>query len=195
MARNGFSMVTPASRTTTAGRQNSSQPRYATNNSGQAPASAGSPPATTRPASPAAATNHANPANHLLVRALKIAAFPACGTVLMPPIIQYSRPQHESQMLRWHGWKENPNMSDYISPERPSPGALRPDSIEPGTGRRRGDGKGSVVLEVRDLSVDFGVEKKWVPAAVGLNYEVRAGEVLAIVGESGSGKSASSMAL
>ncbi|UKA61719.1 ABC transporter ATP-binding protein [Arthrobacter sp. FW306-04-A] len=54
---------------------------------------------------------------------------------------------------------------------------------------------GSVVLEVRDLSVDFGVEKKWVPAAIGLNYEVRAGEVLAIVGESGSGKSASSMAL
>lgn len=54
---------------------------------------------------------------------------------------------------------------------------------------------GAMVLEVRDLSVDFGVEKKWVPAAIGLNYEVRAGEVLAIVGESGSGKSASSMAL
>lgn len=55
--------------------------------------------------------------------------------------------------------------------------------------------KSPVVLEVRDLSVDFGVDKKWVPAAIGLNYEVRAGEVLAIVGESGSGKSASSMAL
>ena len=56
-------------------------------------------------------------------------------------------------------------------------------------------GKGETVLEVRDLSVDFGVDKKWVPAAIGLNYEVRSGEVLAIVGESGSGKSASSMAL
>ena len=56
-------------------------------------------------------------------------------------------------------------------------------------------GKSEPVLEVRGLSVDFGVDKKWVPAAIGLNYEVRAGEVLAIVGESGSGKSASSMAL
>ncbi len=55
--------------------------------------------------------------------------------------------------------------------------------------------KGQMVLEVKDLSVDFGVEKEWVPAAINLNYEVRAGEVLAIVGESGSGKSASSMAL
>ncbi|WP_104166066.1 ABC transporter ATP-binding protein [Arthrobacter sp. SX1312] len=51
------------------------------------------------------------------------------------------------------------------------------------------------VLEVRNLSVDFGVDKKWVPAAIDLNYEVKAGEVLAIVGESGSGKSASSMSL
>ncbi|WP_026531746.1 ABC transporter ATP-binding protein [Arthrobacter sp. H41] len=51
------------------------------------------------------------------------------------------------------------------------------------------------VLEVRDLSVYFGVEKKWVPAALNLNYHVDAGEVLAIVGESGSGKSASSMSL
>lgn len=74
-------------------------------------------------------------------------------------------------------------MTDYISPEHAGGADSRPDE------------KGAVVLEVRNLSVDFGVDKKWVPAAVGLNYEVRAGEVLAIVGESGSGKSASSMAL
>ncbi|MFF1382571.1 ABC transporter ATP-binding protein [Arthrobacter sp. NPDC058288] len=71
------------------------------------------------------------------------------------------------------------------------------DNITPGQdpARAQEPAKGAVVLEVRDLSVDFGVDKKWVPAAIGLNYEVRAGEVLAIVGESGSGKSASSMAL
>ncbi|HXF02624.1 MAG TPA: ABC transporter ATP-binding protein [Arthrobacter sp.] len=51
------------------------------------------------------------------------------------------------------------------------------------------------VLEVTNLSVDFGVDKEWVPAAINLSYDVKAGEVLAIVGESGSGKSASSMAL
>jgi peptide/nickel transport system ATP-binding protein len=60
----------------------------------------------------------------------------------------------------------------------------------------RGPGAaGQPVLEVRDLSVDFGVDREWVPAAVKLNFHVNAGEVLAIVGESGSGKSASSMAL
>ncbi len=51
------------------------------------------------------------------------------------------------------------------------------------------------VLEVRDLSVDFAVDRTWVPAAIKLNYSVAPGEVLAIVGESGSGKSVSSMAI
>ena len=52
-----------------------------------------------------------------------------------------------------------------------------------------------VVIEARDLGVDFWVDGEWVMAAEGLNYSVRAGEVLAIVGESGSGKSASSMSM
>ena len=73
-------------------------------------------------------------------------------------------------------------MTDNLTPD--PAGAAGPETV-----------RGEVVLEVRDLSVDFGVDKQWVPAAIGLNYEVRAGEVLAIVGESGSGKSASSMAL
>jgi peptide/nickel transport system ATP-binding protein len=51
------------------------------------------------------------------------------------------------------------------------------------------------VLEVADLGVDFWVDGEYYPAAVGLTYRVRRGEVLAIVGESGSGKSSSSMAL
>lgn len=52
-----------------------------------------------------------------------------------------------------------------------------------------------IALEVTDLSVDFGVDGFWVPAAHKLNYRVRRGEVLAIVGESGSGKSVSSMSI
>ena len=51
------------------------------------------------------------------------------------------------------------------------------------------------VLEVSDLGVDFWVDGTFYPAAIGLNYEVKRGEVLAIVGESGSGKSSSSLAL
>jgi len=51
------------------------------------------------------------------------------------------------------------------------------------------------ILEVTDLDLDFWVDGTWYPAAKKLNYDVKAGEVLAIVGESGSGKSSSSMAL
>ncbi|SEN12497.1 ABC transporter ATP-binding protein [Cryobacterium sp. TMT1-3] len=51
------------------------------------------------------------------------------------------------------------------------------------------------VLKVRDLTVHFGVDNVWVPAALKLNYSIERGKVLAIVGESGSGKSASSMAI
>jgi len=54
---------------------------------------------------------------------------------------------------------------------------------------------GVPVLEVEGLDVDFWVDGTWYPAAKGLKYDVKAGEVLAIVGESGSGKSSSSMAL
>jgi peptide/nickel transport system ATP-binding protein len=51
------------------------------------------------------------------------------------------------------------------------------------------------VLQVSDYSVDFWVEGVWYPAAINMNFEVRAGKVLAIVGESGSGKSTTAMGL
>ncbi|KAM9861564.1 ABC transporter ATP-binding protein [Leucobacter sp. BZR 635] len=51
------------------------------------------------------------------------------------------------------------------------------------------------VLEMNGLSVDFAVDGVWNPAAIGLEYRIRPGEIVAVVGESGSGKSASSMAI
>ncbi len=55
--------------------------------------------------------------------------------------------------------------------------------------------KGEKVLEVDGLGVDFFVDGEWVPAAIDLTYQVKAGEVVSIVGESGSGKTQSSMAM
>ncbi|TFD57008.1 hypothetical protein [Cryobacterium sp. Hh38] len=47
------------------------------------------------------------------------------------------------------------------------------------------------VLQVTDLTVHFGVDNVWVPAALSLNYSIERGNVFAIVGRSDSGKSAS----
>ncbi len=55
--------------------------------------------------------------------------------------------------------------------------------------------RGDVILQVRDLGVKFWVNGEWFDAAEHVDYDLRAGEVLAIVGESGSGKTQSSMSL
>ncbi|ERG64612.1 hypothetical protein L332_09150 [Agrococcus pavilionensis RW1] len=52
-----------------------------------------------------------------------------------------------------------------------------------------------VILEASGLNVDFWVDGTFYPAVKDAEFQVRAGEVLAIVGESGSGKSTTAMAL
>jgi peptide/nickel transport system ATP-binding protein len=51
------------------------------------------------------------------------------------------------------------------------------------------------VLKVENLTVEFWVDGIWYPAAIDMNFEVQAGQVLAIVGESGSGKSTTALGL
>lgn len=51
------------------------------------------------------------------------------------------------------------------------------------------------VLKVSNYCVEFWVDGTWYPAAVDLNFELQAGDVLALVGESGSGKSTVAMGI
>jgi oligopeptide/dipeptide ABC transporter ATP-binding protein len=51
------------------------------------------------------------------------------------------------------------------------------------------------ILEIRDLTVEFGTEDGAVKAVNGVSYDLHPGEVLGVVGESGSGKSVSMMSI
>jgi oligopeptide/dipeptide ABC transporter ATP-binding protein len=51
------------------------------------------------------------------------------------------------------------------------------------------------ILEIKDLTVEFGTEDGVVHAVSGVSYDLHPGEVLGIVGESGSGKSVSMLSV
>lgn len=51
------------------------------------------------------------------------------------------------------------------------------------------------LLEVRGLSIEFAVDKRWIPAVRAVDLTLGTSEILALVGESGSGKSTLAMAI
>ena len=76
-----------------------------------------------------------------------------------------------------------------------TPTQLTPTALDQTVSAAAATEPGEALLQVRDLSVEFGVEGGKVSAVAGVSFDACAGELLAIVGESGCGKSVTAMAL
>jgi peptide/nickel transport system ATP-binding protein len=68
-------------------------------------------------------------------------------------------------------------------------------TVEPGPSLAWDATSGAPLLEVRDLSVRFGLPAGPLVAVEGVSYQLQAGRTLGVVGESGSGKSVTALAL
>ena len=51
------------------------------------------------------------------------------------------------------------------------------------------------LLEIDNLSIDFTVDGRWLPAVSGVSFSVERGEIISLVGESGCGKSVTCLSL
>jgi len=86
-----------------------------------------------------------------------------------------------------------PVMGRSPSPPR-SPGRVAPGAERPGPGGDEPSGKTDAVLEIRDLSVDYGYGDQAVHAVMDCDLVLRRGKVLGLAGESGSGKTTLALA-
>jgi peptide/nickel transport system ATP-binding protein len=51
------------------------------------------------------------------------------------------------------------------------------------------------LLEIRDLTVQFRLDSRWVTAVEGVSCDIGEGDCVGIVGESGSGKSVTALSI
>ena len=64
-----------------------------------------------------------------------------------------------------------------------------------GSAVRSNDDDAEILLAVRDLAVQYSIDRQWRAAVTSAGFELRRGRTLAIVGESGCGKSATCLAM